>query len=187
MQEPPGVPRWWAKRSTGVLLALLWGGAAFALAFYAWHWSTEGALDLALYNGLGIFALWLMKPFTVWLLDGIRNGVSALRRLRTPRLPRINWKRGQQDNNVIDEEKELLKLTPREFEELCAVIARSWGYALTCRCGKTGNLLSGSASGTLARCRLAMSAIFTVPCCTLARNGVTSLRPPGSAVVPTSL
>lgn len=129
MPHPSGVPRWWAKRNTGVLLAVLWGVAVFALAYYGWDWTTAGAIEIALFNGLGMFALWLMKPFTIWLNDNIQDGVRALLRLRAPNLPRIQWNhKNGGSNKALDEEQELLNLTPREFEELCAAIARGWGY-----------------------------------------------------------
>lgn len=130
MERPPGVPRWWAKRNTGLLLAFLWGGSVFALAYYGWQWSTLGSIEIALYNGLGMFAFWLMKPFFIWLSAIIGDGVSALFRLRAPHLPRIEWNQQNpaRSNRQLDEEKELLELTPREFEELCAAIAKGWGY-----------------------------------------------------------
>lgn len=130
MDRPPGVPQWWARRNTGVLLALLWGGGVFVLAYYGWQWTTEGAIEIALYNGLGMFAFWLMKPFTMWLTSIVGDGVSALFRLRVPHLPRIEWNQNStgRDSHLLDEEQELLALTPREFEELCAAIAQGWGY-----------------------------------------------------------
>jgi hypothetical protein len=130
MPHPPGVPRWWAKRNTGVLLAVVWGGAVFALAYYGWGWLTNSAIEIALYNGLGMFGLWLMKPFTIWLNDIISDGIKALFRLRVPHLPRIEWNRtgGARSGDAFNEEQELLQLTPREFEELCAAVARGWGY-----------------------------------------------------------
>lgn len=133
MPQPPRVPRWWARRNTGVAISVVWGIAVVILARYGWQWDAAGSVEIGISNGLGLFAIWLMKPFTIWVSDLIMAGFRRIR-ARPPKLPSIKWQLPStatgnvKDTRSLDEEHELLALTPREFEELCAAIARSWGY-----------------------------------------------------------
>jgi hypothetical protein len=121
------------KRSRGgrLLVAVEVGlGAALLVGlalFYLLGWSQQESVRSALLMGLAVAGFWLVRPLLEWKatiflrlwrwISGRWDG-GAIRRL---------WSRSTRASPVMTL-NDAQRLSPRAFEELCAAIARAWGY-----------------------------------------------------------
>jgi hypothetical protein len=131
------------RRSRGgrLVVALEVGlGAAVLVGlalFYLLGWSQQESARSALLVGLAVAGFWLVRPLLEWKatiflrlwrwIAGRWDG-AAIRRL---------WSRSTRPSPVTTL-SDAQRLSPRAFEELCAAIARAWGYRAQ-TVGKSGD------------------------------------------------
>ncbi len=114
--------RQWARHLVGVELAV--GSALLVgiIARYALALTARISVQAGAAVGLAVLGLWLLRPFFAWLWLRARQvgqGTGTSLREQTPR---------NAARTGAARPSDLQKLTPAEFEELCAAIARAWGY-----------------------------------------------------------
>jgi hypothetical protein len=130
--------RWWARRKSGVLLGLAAAILVAGVLFFVGGRPGGASLLAGVVAGVLLFALWLVRPLFLalallarrlfdWL--AARRGAGTTVLLRPP---------AQRPGNGAIKEHTLQRLSPRAFEELCASIARSWGYQARAT-GKSGD------------------------------------------------